>query len=162
MKMNITSEEIAWVAGILEGEGCFDYQQSNPEKRWPQVRVEMTDKDIILRVQEITGGNVRFVKRYKPHHQDTWLLHIRTAKLVQPLLESIYPFMGQRRQSKIKAMIDNVKMSRRYKTVKKEDVIVIREMYKNGNYTMKELATVFETTRSNINNIVHNRSWLSI
>ena len=104
MKEDTTKEEVAWVAGILEGEGCFDYQQPL-RKRCPQVRVEMVDKDIVMRVQGITGGTICLFKGKQPNHNDSWCLGIRRKELVIPLLNKILPYMSMRRTAKIKELL---------------------------------------------------------
>lgn len=46
----------AWVAGLFEGEGCVGKYGRNS---W--LAVEMKDKDILERLQQITGfGTIRF------------------------------------------------------------------------------------------------------
>jgi hypothetical protein len=48
--------DVIWLAGLLEGEGCFNIR---PDKN-NQVRVsiEMTDRDIIERAAKLFGSNV--------------------------------------------------------------------------------------------------------
>lgn len=49
-------QDVIWLAGLLEGEGCFNIR---PEKN-NQVRVsiEMTDRDIIKRAARLMGSNI--------------------------------------------------------------------------------------------------------
>jgi len=48
--------DIIWLAGLLEGEGCFNVR---PEKNdQARVSVEMTDKDIIERVSRLFDSNI--------------------------------------------------------------------------------------------------------
>jgi len=64
--------EVAWLAGILEGEGSFI------SKGQARIQVAMTDQDIITRLAELTGvGRVYAVRRQKPHHKDSWLWTVR-------------------------------------------------------------------------------------
>ena len=53
----MTELDIAWLAGLLEGEGCF---RINTRKRdngtinyYPQLILKMTDEDIIKRAGEL-------------------------------------------------------------------------------------------------------------
>jgi len=54
--------ELGWVAGILEGEGCFFVTTRKTAKYGPyvyaRVTVCMTDRDIIERLQHVTGVGV--------------------------------------------------------------------------------------------------------
>lgn len=55
-------EDLAWVAGILEGEGCF----INAEQRgrlYPRVIVEMTDEDVVQRANYCSRCHGRRVLR---------------------------------------------------------------------------------------------------
>src|SRR5712691_5575847 len=52
-RLEISAAEVAWVAGILEGEGCWTQRRATKPRWW--VAVRMTDKDIIERLAEVTG-----------------------------------------------------------------------------------------------------------
>lgn len=58
----MTDTDIAWVAGLLEGEGYFGCRiattKNRPGKAYLQVRicVNMTDEDVLRRAQSITGA----------------------------------------------------------------------------------------------------------
>lgn len=56
----MTNEEIAWVAGVFEGEGTFTYRTySGTGRKQITLRVVMTDLDVIQRLHSYTGlGNV--------------------------------------------------------------------------------------------------------
>ena len=96
--------EIAWLAGIIEGEGCFiSVLGKNPNFR---IQVKMTDKDIIDRIQKITNlgsTNVEVMKnpRYKTCYH--WKICIQSD--VAALMMTIYPFMGERRRARIKLLL---------------------------------------------------------
>lgn len=48
--------DIIWLAGLLEGEGCFNVR---PEKNGQaRVSIEMTDKDIVERVSRLFDSNI--------------------------------------------------------------------------------------------------------
>lgn len=48
-------QDILWLAGLLEGEGCFNYRADRKQAR---VTVEMTDRDIIERVARLFDTNI--------------------------------------------------------------------------------------------------------
>lgn len=99
----MTSEEAAWVAGILEGEGCFD---GNAGKAcYPRIRVQMTDLDVIERLQSLTGGRITYPKNKRAHWKQTALLVINGRSLVEPVLRAVRPWMGARRGAKIDALL---------------------------------------------------------
>src|SRR5215510_6894671 len=94
--------EIAWLAGLLEGEGCFhvNFSQKNP---YIFVEMQMTDEDVVYKAQEVSGiGNVTHISRKTAGWNDCWRWSISTQKDAAALMMTIYPLMGQRRQEKIK------------------------------------------------------------
>jgi hypothetical protein len=108
----ISQAEIAWLAGLLEGEGCFSSvaRQGN----YPKITLNMTDLDIVQRVADMWEVKVWFPepgsKSYmKPKIDGTprKLLYttviggVRAAKWMR----LVYPWMGERRRQKIDEVI---------------------------------------------------------
>lgn len=63
--IEMTPEQAAWVAGLLEGEGSF------VSGRCVGITVTMTDLDVLQRLQAATGvGIINALKRRKPNHKD--------------------------------------------------------------------------------------------
>lgn len=106
--MTLTTRDIAWLAGLLEGEGCFFTIKNGYS---PRVAIGMTDKDIIQRSAAMVGAKCYLAKRKnKPQHhkeQHWWMLSGHTAAAV---MMTIYAFMGQRRRAKIKDVLARWKM----------------------------------------------------
>lgn len=99
--------EIAWVAGVLEGEGYFGLipkKTKSPEHYW-EVRIQcnMTDEDVIRRLHELTGlGAVRGpLPVQKDHHKPAFSWTVNRRSEVICLLNQIRPWMGQRRKARI-------------------------------------------------------------
>jgi len=74
----MTEAELAWVAGLLEGEGCFFPMEYRTEKYGPyvyaRVAVLMTDLDILQRLPQVTGvGKINGPTiRKNPRHKPIW------------------------------------------------------------------------------------------
>lgn len=104
METNMTDVEIAWLAGILEGEGCFDFMSPNKDgKQYPRIRIEMKDEDIIERVHGLlkplgARGKIRNRKGKLPQHSETYLFSCATKSVMAEILPLIHPFMGKRRR----------------------------------------------------------------
>ncbi len=47
----MTDLELAWLAGLLEGEGCFDSHRNQP-----RIRLKMSDPDTIIRAATLMGA----------------------------------------------------------------------------------------------------------
>lgn len=60
--MDLSETDIAWLAGILEGEGCFSLANRGiGRKRSPRIFLKMTDKDVIERAALMMGVACRRV-----------------------------------------------------------------------------------------------------
>lgn len=90
-----------WLAGLLEGEGCFDINVNGD----PRIRLEMTDKDVVERAHGIMGGRgmVRTIRRVPPHN-DTYQCTV-SGKQARLVLSKIMPLMGRRRTRKIEYIL---------------------------------------------------------
>ena len=107
----MSSNDLAWLSGWLEGEGCFHIgRQINGQHRFVVEGVS-ADLDVIERAHQIAGvGYVRAKKKSgsKGHIRSnrtiySWRVEKRAD--VIPLLKSLYPFMGERRREAIDAML---------------------------------------------------------
>lgn len=91
--------QVAWVAGILEGEGCFHMERH----RYPRIAVQMADKDIIWRLKEVTGVGVNagpyWPTRWAKKEQWRWLVSKKAD--VKAIMLAVRPWMGERRGAKI-------------------------------------------------------------
>ena len=77
----MTDVEAAYIAGLFDGEGCISYKQymrkrSHNKKAYPtwQIRMEMsmTDRSILLWVNEVLGVGTVGEKRYKTKYTKGW------------------------------------------------------------------------------------------
>lgn len=108
--------DIYWLAGLLEGEGCF----SQHRHASPRLFVGMTDEDTILRAQKIMGcGTISKPKRRRSHHKQMWVLTV-TAESVQWMM-TLYSLMSERRQARIRECLKT------WLEVKSTDVSLRRE-----------------------------------
>lgn len=107
----MTDPELAWVAGLLEGEGCFllvpKRTKSGGSYFSARVSCNMTDLDVLQRLQSLIGGRIcgpynDNPSRHKDHYR--WNLHRRGE--IEVLLRALLPLMGTRRSEKIKTILD--------------------------------------------------------
>lgn len=103
----------AWLAGLLEGEGCFSLKQdprSVGSRARAVVAVKMTDKDVIQRAAMLMGGNAKFRADNRENKSDCYECSVSGAKAVA-VMRGILPHMGARRSEKIQAILDTPNMS---------------------------------------------------
>ena len=104
------AQDRAWLAGLLEGEGCFSLQRYFSSKRtWyalPSIQIGMTDRDVVQRAGALLGGgqaHVRVQARQppcKPMH--IWRVNGRRAVHV---MKQLLPYMGKRRSKRMHDLI---------------------------------------------------------
>lgn len=100
----VSTLEIAWLAGIIEGEGCI--RLCNGKYNHPRILVKMTDRDVVERVHTLMGGGFRECSRpdAKPHWKRQWVADV-TGKRAAGVLYTIYTFLGERRRAKAKEVL---------------------------------------------------------
>ena len=96
----ITDAEVAWVAGILEGEGCWTTKNQRESTWW--VAVRMTDQDVIERLASVTGvGTVRPEPPQRAGAKPSWSWRVASGPHREWLTLKVWPWMGMRRRERI-------------------------------------------------------------
>lgn len=101
--------DIAWAAGILEGEGSFIINTQKGRKT-PSVRIkcEMTDHDIILRLRDVFAvGNIHTPK-IRPGCKQSWALQIYKQSDIETVIHKVMPYLGIRRSAKAKELLAHI------------------------------------------------------
>jgi hypothetical protein len=89
--------EMYWLAGLLEGEGCFTFKRPNK----PVVALQMTDEDVMERAHALMGSPPpTHRKPQKEHHKASWVTQVSGQQAVDLML-LVRPYMGTRRQEQI-------------------------------------------------------------
>lgn len=104
---NWTRENIAWAAGLFEGEGCVGVYSkpsgSRGPRKGPTMKITMTDRDVLDKFHGIVGvGSISGPQRHKgkEHHKEFWSWACNGTEKVQALLAAFWPFLCSRRQAK--------------------------------------------------------------
>lgn len=97
----MTSDELAWVAGLLEGEGCFSIKQ-----RSISISCNMTDEDTIAQLHELTEHGRMRGPTTRPNRKPIWGWDMSRRVDVVNLLVALRPYMGIRRTARIDEMLD--------------------------------------------------------
>lgn len=90
--------EVAWAAGLFEGEGCFG-SYPRGRKHGTQARLSMTDRDVVERFAKIVGmGTVRGpVDRGNKEWKPIWEWYVQRASEVRAVVALFRPWLGERR-----------------------------------------------------------------
>jgi hypothetical protein len=110
----VSAQDVAWLAGLLEGEGSFGIQSASPP-RGSKVALNMTDRDIVQRAAELMDGPMYPPRRPAMHgsvvgRKFTYATHIYGPKAIAVMM-TVYSFMGARRKAKIRAALSAWKAS---------------------------------------------------
>lgn len=99
----MTRTEIAWLAGLIEGEGSFVVIPTKV-----RLTVAMTDSDIIKRLHNVTNvGHIHPCRtRAKEHYKPVTIWAVSRQRHLYPLVKLIRPWLGQRRGEAADKMLE--------------------------------------------------------
>lgn len=100
----ITTREIAWCAGFLEGEGCFSLHSKNGGIMVSALQVQKEPLDKLYRV---LGGKMSFRERKNknPKNSDVWAWWV-TGPRAASIMMTLYPFLSLIRKEQIKKALN--------------------------------------------------------
>jgi hypothetical protein len=116
-------EHVYYLAGILEGEGCFDFYRKKTKLAsggesisiYPRIQLNMNDRDIIERIVQLTGMG-RVLGPYGEKRGDNlnakgyYAWNIAGTKAAD-LMRQLHPYMGIRRQGKIEQVLAECRLA---------------------------------------------------
>lgn len=112
----MTEIELAWLAGLLEGEGSFLFASPSQYKAAVSINLQMTDRDVVERAAGLMGGAWRSWKdKRNPAWKETYVVHVRGRRAAE-LMRLLLPHMGKRRTGRILAVLASIEHIPRYKT----------------------------------------------
>jgi hypothetical protein len=104
--------EFAWLAGLLEGEGCF----FNRSDRYfsPLIQLVMTDKDVVIRAAKaMESHKVVRCRQLTKAGKEIFRTNVYGAT-AERLMRRLLPYMGTRRSQKIMEIL--AAADRRYRS----------------------------------------------
>jgi hypothetical protein len=162
--------DLAWLAGFLEGEGCFHFSSRNLAKGYigsPCVSVYSVDEDVIVRAARLIGSPVRRVIRRTVTGKKIFGTSCAGQRAIE-LMATLKPRMGARRAAKIDEVLScaaarpgQARGSRCGQTSLTEaDVISIRREALTGKRGIQtRLARRYKISQAAIWSIIAGRSW---
>lgn len=103
----VTTNQIYWLAGFLDGEGSF--QNANT----PLISINQTDLDLVERVKQITNcSNSIGITEANGNRKTLYYFTITGMSAIQWMM-TIYPIMSVRRKSQIREIIATWKQRKR-------------------------------------------------
>ena len=95
----MTEVQAAWLAGIIDGEGCLDSPRGNP-----RVRIKMTDHDVVLRAALLMKAKTHL--EMVPDRKPALVAQI-TGEAAMAVMEAVLPHLGSRRAAKATEILLN-------------------------------------------------------
>lgn len=96
LKTGATAIDLAWAAGVFDGDGCIDLS----DYRSPRCTLIMTDDDVVRRFHTIIGtGSVSFVPGRKGR-KDAWRWTASGFRSGQYVIAVLWHQLGERRRTK--------------------------------------------------------------
>jgi hypothetical protein len=100
--MDHLDSNIAWAAGLFEGEGSIHVSSQGNRYRWPRVQITLgsTDHDVVARFVEIVGvGRIHTQTRPNRNHRTMYRWDVRGLEAAA-ILKAFMPWLGARRRAK--------------------------------------------------------------
>jgi hypothetical protein len=85
--------EAAWLAGMIDADGCVTLNKQTGPWRKPLMVVDSTDPEILLECQRLAGGSIVKKKQYQEHHRPAQSWRLYGASQIMDVLREILPYM---------------------------------------------------------------------
>lgn len=91
-------QEIAWAAGLFEGEGSWSLKE---RRRCLRLQLSTTDKDVLESFRNIVGAG-RIIDRHerRPNRKRLWGWYVERGE-AERVADLLRPFMHQRRRNRL-------------------------------------------------------------
>lgn len=103
--LKYTSEtEIAYLAGIFDGEGCLGYHgtirsdTNKPRDNWV-IELQMSDEDVVKRFADYIDNSIRICKKLDNRKQ-IWRTQTGKRDSIFRIVCDFYPYLSARRREK--------------------------------------------------------------
>jgi hypothetical protein len=98
-----TDTEIAWAAGLFEGEGWIGMNGVSVS-----LSIEMADRDVLARYAALVGGAVRGPYEKGPRRRPLYICRIGDRERVRQTCEWFLPWLGERRAAKMRELMPHI------------------------------------------------------
>ena len=167
-----STKDIAWAAGVFEGEGCF-YVPPEPARkrkrgRTPSVTLVSTDYDTVIRLRTIVGVGGIHGPTIRPNRKPFWTWHVHSFEGVQHVIALFWSFLGIRRKAKAReALLANLDRrppqrgsNHACATLDEDKVRKIRDA--RGSLTQQALGDLFGVSQGCVSLIQAGKTWAHV
>lgn len=107
--------EIAWAAGLFEGEGSIQlWREGKSDRLYPRLDLASTDEDVVRRFSNAVGTGRVYGPYSRPNRKTFWrcLLHGQDARHA---LDLIGPWLGERRAARMQQVLEQSDVPARHR-----------------------------------------------
>ena len=164
LKLFENERELYWLAGLLEGEGCFGAYRMGNNALVPIIQLSMTDEEPVSRAAKIMRGTYKKRSRLEPR-KPVYRITVAGSRSI-PIMMALRPLMSPRRQEKIDECL-LAEQTRPGKTRGEDqwnskltwgEVWNIRRLLELG-YSQRKISLAFGIGESALSKIKHRLSW---
>lgn len=105
-------DELAWAAGLFEGEGCLTTSVGGSGLPLIRLQLAMTDEDTVRRFHKAVGGlgTIRFIDRKRPDRQNLWSWQTSQFEHAQAVVAMLWSGLGTRRRGRATELFTTIKL----------------------------------------------------
>lgn len=92
----MSDAEIAYVAGIFDGEGCIGFAQARGTS-FVRILITNTNKELLEYLQSKFGGDIKALSLRKHNWKQGWNLRISWSRAIE-LIRLVYPWLRVKRE----------------------------------------------------------------
>ena len=103
----MTKRDLYWLAGLLEGEGCFGFTRNHVKGHiycHAQIQLRMCDHDVVKRAAGLMGCKIHSYPGQRANQKRFWQFSL-TCRRARAMMTQLEPLMGKRRGAKIRAIL---------------------------------------------------------
>lgn len=154
--MTTNEIDIAWAAGLFEGEGCFVFTYGKPKS----AQIQMTDLDVLEKIHRLFGGTLNSSGKRQEHWKECWRWSVFSND-AKSFIEKILPYMMERRRGRAEEWLAKYNERILVAENKVSDIAYMRQavkdMYKAGGLTQQLIADQFGIERSYVAHIIRGK-----
>ena len=98
--------QIAWAAGLFEGEGCMSFDDN-----LARIKLSMTDKDVVERFAKIfnlKANGPYYYSGHRSHYKPYYVTNSKKQSVVRDIVSTLLPYFGDRRAHKALDILDHL------------------------------------------------------
>lgn len=103
----MTDTERAWLAGLLEGEGCFT--TTGKARAYGAVYLVSTDKDVVERAASLMDCNVHKLKHTSVVSVKSQYRAVVQGRKAGRVIEAVLPWLGARRAARAQEILNMIR-----------------------------------------------------